>query len=155
MAFETKIKRARFVVGPFSPEQMAAIGQVTLDHIMERIRRGVNVQDAPAKRLSFDRRGSYGRLKVRKGLQPIRDWTFSGATLHALKVKSANENRVVLGFIDPKADAIAHINNLREKQFGLSPSDMEALRRVVAATRRQARVVRTTSDARPTGNLPV
>ena len=69
-------------------------------------------------------------------------------------MKSANENRVVLGFIDPQADLIAHINNMRERQFGLSPSDAEVLRRIVEATRRQARVVRTTTDPRATMSLP-
>ena len=82
MAFETKIRRARFVVGPFSPEQMATIGQVTLDHIVERIRRGVNVQDAPAKPLKEGKNGrGYPYYKSARGLQPIRDWTWRGLTL--------------------------------------------------------------------------
>jgi hypothetical protein len=62
-------------------------------------------------------------------------------------VKAANENRAVIGFIDPEADRIAHINNQREKQFGLSPKDEEVLKRVVHATAMQARVVRTTKVA--------
>jgi precorrin isomerase len=53
----------------------------------------------------------------------------------------------VIGFIDPEADRIAHINNQREKQFGLSPKDEEVLKRVVHATAMQARVVRTTKVA--------
>jgi hypothetical protein len=146
MAFETKITRARFVVGPFSSEQMQTIAQVTMDSISARIRRGMNVQDAAAKPLKPGRNGrrGYPDYKVARGLQGIRDWVWRGKTMRSLKVKAANENRAVIGFIDPEADRIAHINNQRERQFGLSPKDEEVLRRVVHATAMQARVVRTT-----------
>lgn len=33
--------------------------------------------------------------------------------MRSLKVKSASENRVVIGFVDPNADRIADVNNLR------------------------------------------
>jgi hypothetical protein len=145
MAFETKIRRARFVVGPFSPEQMRTIGQVTADSVVARIRRGENVQDQPAKPLKPGRNGrrGYPDYKLARGLQAIRDWFWRGKTMRSLKVKSANENRVIIGFIDPEADRIAHFNNLREKQFGLSPKDEAVLKAVVHATAKQARVVRT------------
>lgn len=144
MAFETKITRARFVVGPFSSEQMQTIAQVTMDSVYARIRRGLNVQDAAAKPLKPGRNGrrGYPDYKVARGLQGIRDWVWRGKTMRSLKVKAANENRAVIGFIDPEADRIAHINNQREKQFGLSPKDEEVLKRVVHATARQGRVVR-------------
>jgi len=149
MAFETKITRARFVVGPFSSEQMQTIAQVTMDSVSARIRRGLNVQDAAAKPLKPGRNGrrGYPDYKVARGLQGIRDWVWRGKTMRSLKVKAANENRAVIGFIDPEADRIAHINNQREKQFGLSPKDEEVLKRVVYATAMQARVVRTTKVA--------
>ena len=149
MAFETKITRARFVVGPFSSEQMQTIAQVTMDSVSVRIRRGMNVQDAAAKPLKPGRNGrrGYPDYKVARGLQGIRDWVWRGKTMRSLKVKAANENRAVIGFIDPEADRIAHINNQREKQFGLSPKDEEVLKRVVYATAMQARVVRTTKVA--------
>ena len=149
MAFETKITRARFVVGPFSSEQMQTIAQVTMDSVSARIRRGLNVQDAAAKPLKPGRNGrrGYPDYKVARGLQGIRDWVWRGKTMRSLKVKAANENRAVIGFIDPEADRIAHINNQREKQFGLSPKDEEVLKRVVYATAMQARAVRTTKVA--------
>ena len=142
MAFETKIRRARFVVGPFSAESMATIGQVTADSVVARIRRGVNVQDAAAKPLKPGRNGhrGYPDYKVARGLQGIRDWVWRGKTMRSLKVKSANENRVVIGFVDPEADRIAHFNNQREKQFGLSPKDETTLKAVVLAAAKQARV---------------
>jgi hypothetical protein len=62
--------------------------------------------------------------------------------MRSLKVKSASENRVVIGFVDPNADRIAHVNNLREKQFGISPKDRVAMNRAVLAVLRQARAVR-------------
>jgi len=62
--------------------------------------------------------------------------------MRSLKVKSASENRVVIGFVDPNADRIAHVNNLREKAFGVSPKDREALNAVVLVLLRQARAIR-------------
>ena len=144
MPFQTKITRARFVVGPFSSEQMQTIAQVTLDSVAARIHRGETVEDTPAKPLKPGRNGKrgYPDYKLARGLQAIRDWTWRGLTMRSLKVKAANENRAVIGFIDPQADRIAHINNLRDRQFGLSPRDREVLQRVVSATAKQARVVR-------------
>ena len=144
MPFQTKITRARFVVGPFSSEQMQTIAQVTLDSVAARIHRGETVEDTPAKPLKPGRNGKrgYPDYKLARGLQAIRDWTWRGLTMRSLKVKAANENRAIIGFIDPQADRIAHINNLRERQFGLSPRDREVLQRVVRATAKQARVVR-------------
>jgi hypothetical protein len=144
MPFQTKITRARFVVGPFSSEQMQTIAQVTLDSVAARIHRGETVEDTPAKPLKPGRNGKrgYPDYKLARGLQAIRDWTWRGLTMRSLKVKAANENRAIIGFIDPQADRIAHINNLRERQFGLSPRDREVLQRVVSATAKQARVVR-------------
>ncbi len=57
MSFQAKITRARFVVGPFSSEQMQTIAQVTADSVASRIRRGMNVDDAPAKPLKPGRNG--------------------------------------------------------------------------------------------------
>lgn len=142
MPIQPKITRARFVLGPFSAEQMQTIGSAVLDSIAARIRAGLNVNDSPAKRLSFDKKGAYGRRKVRKGLQAVRDWTWTGNTMRALAVKSVSENRVVIGFSDPKSDMIAHVNNRREKQFGVSPKDRGVLTRVVLAVLRQVNAIR-------------
>lgn len=133
------------MVGPFSPEQMLGIGQVLADSILARIRHGVTVDDAPARPLKPGKPGrrGYPDYKIARGLQPIRDWTWRGRTLRSLKVKSVNENRAVIGFVDPQSDAIAHINNLRERQFGVSPADSRAVIAAVRETSRQHRVVRT------------
>ena len=43
--------------------------------------------------------------------------------MRTLKVKSASENLVVVGFIDPSADRIAHVNGPRERPFGVSSQE--------------------------------
>jgi hypothetical protein len=48
---------------------------------------------------------------------------------------------VVIGFSDPETDGIAHVNNLRERAFGVSPEDRKALTEIVLATLRTKRIV--------------
>jgi hypothetical protein len=123
---------------------MQTIGNVVLDSIASRIRKGLTVNDAEAKPLKPGRNGhrGYPDYKAARGLQPFRDWFWTGRTMRSLKVKSASENRVVIGFVDPNADRIAHVNNLREKAFGISPKDRLVLNAIVRATLGTARVVR-------------
>jgi len=144
MAFQAKIIRARWVLGPFTSEDMETIGNVLLDSISRRIRNGFNASDAPSKALKPGRNGKrgYPEYKAAHGLQPIRDWFLTGRTMRSLKVKSASENRVVIGFINARADRVAHINNMRGRAFGVSPKDREALNAVVRAVMKTARVVR-------------
>lgn len=148
MIYQPKIRRARFKVGPFSPEQMEAIGNAMVDTISQRIRTGMNASDSPAKPLKPGRNGKrgYPDYKLARGRAPIRDWVMRGLTMRSLKVKSANENRVVIGFVNPQADYIAHVNNKIERMFGVSGNDRKVLTEVVSATARQGggivRVVR-------------
>lgn len=137
MAFAPKITRARFVLGPFSSEQMTTIGLFMADRIRRRIESGVNAADNPSKALTQ----GYMRAKQRRGLQPVRDWTWRGRTLRSLNVLRANENSVTIGFTDPQADKIAAVNNRREKAFGVSPEDRKALREIVLATLRAKPIV--------------
>jgi hypothetical protein len=146
--FQTRISRARLVYSPFSAEQMAEIAEVVRQSIRDRIHRGETVEDKAAKPLKPGRtvnghhlRG-YPDYKTARGLQPIRDWTWTGRTMRALKVLSANENKAVIGFSDPVADYRAHINNRREKAFGVSPKDRAVLNAAVLRTLQQVRVVR-------------
>ena len=64
----------------------------------------------------------------------MRDWTWSGHTLRCLKVLTANENRAAIGFLDETmpgrrqtASQIAFYNNQRERQWGVSPRDRQAV----------------------------
>jgi hypothetical protein len=137
MAYQPKITKARFVLGPFSAEDMSVIGTFMCDRIRRRIESGLNVNDAPAKPLV----AWYEKSKGRRGLSPLRDWTWRGRTLRSLAVKSASENHVTIGFTDSQADYIAHINNLRERAFGVSEQDRKGLREIVLATLQRTRVV--------------
>ena len=149
MAFNARITKARFVLGPFTAEDMLSIGNIVRDSIAARIGKGLNVNDAPAKPLKPGRSGrrGYPDYKAARGLQPFRDWFWTGRTLRSLKVKSASETRAVIGFVDPNADRVAHVNNLREKQFGISPKDRKALTAAVLAMLRRARVIRVSRAA--------
>lgn len=128
--FQTKIQKARLSLSPFTAEQMVGIGNVLLNSIKNRIRQGINSQDQDAKPLKAATKGRYvpyARYKQNRGLAPIRDWTYTGRTMRSMKVLTASENRFQIGFTDAKADKIAHINNLYDKMFGTSPTDMKAL----------------------------
>ena len=136
MAYQTKIRKVRVAVGAFSSEQMLQIGQPFARSIKARIERGENVQDQAAKPLSQ----AYARSKGRRGLQAIRDWTWTGRTLRALNVLNVSANRGNIGFSDPVADLRAHINNSRDRQFGVAPSDQKILVSAVRSIGQQAHV---------------
>lgn len=155
--FKTTIGNAKFVFSPLSPQQMQRIGEKLLASVKARIKQGVNCDDNPARPLKPGRisKGKivtrYGRggkvawtdtvgggrqlpgypdYKVAHGLRPIRDWIgFVGSMrmLDQMKVKRVDQNGGVIGFVDANADRNAYLNNLREKQFGVSPKDKEAL----------------------------
>ena len=134
--FQTTIKTARFIYSPYTATEMQGFAQVLADSIRARIQSGQNIYDqsaAPLKPGLSGRRG-YPDYKAARGLRPLRDWTWSGHTLRCLKVLTANENRAVIGFLDEAlpgrrltASQIAHINNRREVQWGVSPRDRQAV----------------------------
>lgn len=132
--FRTKITRARFTYSPFTSEQMVTIGQALTDSIKDRIHRGEDANDAPAKPLKPGRNGKrgYPDYKIARGLQAIRDWFWTGRTLRSLKVLSANENKVTIGFSDDHADMVAHVQNGRDRMFGVSPKNREAVEAAVS-----------------------
>jgi hypothetical protein len=134
--FQTVIRRARFVYSPYAATEMQGFAQVLADSIRTRIQSGQNIYDqaaAPLKPGLPGRRG-YPDYKAARGLQPIRDWIWSGHTLRCLKVLTANENRATIGFLDEAlpgrkqtASQIAFYNNQRDRQWGVSPRDRQAL----------------------------
>ena len=134
--FQTVIRRARFVYSAYSSEEMQGFAQVLADSIRVRIQSGQNIYDQPAAPLKPGRNGQrgYPDYKSARGLQPIRDWTWSGHTLRCLKVLTANENRAAIGFLDEAlpgraqtASQIAFYNNQRERQWGVSDRDRRAV----------------------------
>lgn len=140
--FQTVIKSARFVYSPYTATEMQGFAQVLADSIRARIQSGQNIYDqaaAPLKPGLSGRRG-YPDYKAARGLQPVRDWTWSGHTLRCLKILTADENRAVIGFLDETkpgrrltASQIAHMNNRREVQWGVSPRDRHAVLAAILA----------------------
>jgi hypothetical protein len=142
MKFQTVIKKARFVYSPFTSLEMHGFAQVLTDSIVARIRSGQNVYDQPASPLKPGKPGrrGYPDYKLARGLEPLRNWTWSGHTLRCLKVLTANENRAAIGFLDEAlpgrrqtASQIAFFNNRRERQWGVSPRDRQAVLAAILA----------------------
>jgi hypothetical protein len=130
--FRTVVRHARFVYSPYTSDEMQGFGQLLADTIRARIQSGRNIYDQAAAPLKpgRDRRRGYPDLKAARGLQPIRDWTWTGHTLRCLKVLTVNENRAVIGFLDEAfpgrtqtASEIAFWNNQIEHMWGVSPRD--------------------------------
>jgi hypothetical protein len=142
--FQTVIRRARFVYSPYATTEMQGFALVLADSIRARIQSGQNIYDQPAAPLKPGKTGrrGYPDYKAARGLQPIRDWTWSGHTLRCLKVLTADENRAVIGFLDEArpgrsqtASQIAFFNNQGERQWGVSPRDREAVVAAILAGR--------------------
>jgi hypothetical protein len=115
---------------------MQGFAQVLADTIKARIQSGQNIYDQAAAPLKPGRDGKrgYPDYKSARGLNPIRDWTWSGHTLRCLKVLTANQNRAVIAFLDEAmpgrrltASQIAFLNNRREQQWGVSPRDRQSV----------------------------
>jgi hypothetical protein len=116
--FQTVIRRVRFAYSPYTATEMQGFAQVLADSIRTRIQSGQNIYDqasAPLKPGLPGRRG-YPDYKAARGLNPIRDWTWSGHTLRCLKVLTANENRAAIGFLDESLPA-AYLNRRRAMSF--------------------------------------
>ena len=128
---------------------MQGFAQVLADAIRARIQSGQNIYDQAAAPLKPGKPGyrGYPDYKSARGLQAIRDWTWSGHTLRCLKVLTANENRAAIGFLDEAApwrkqtaSQIAFYNNLRERQWGVSPRDRQALIAAILGARPICRI---------------
>ena len=105
MPFEAKITRARWVLGPFTSEDMQAIGNVLVDNISARSLKAVNVTSCGESAQARTGGAVIPITSWRAASMPFRDWIWTGRTMRSLKVKSASENRCVIGFVDPNADA--------------------------------------------------
>jgi len=137
--FETKISHVRFTMSPFTSDQMAAVGQATLDSILDRISKAQASDDTPARPLV----PVYARRKIQRGRAPVRDWFWRGLTTRSMKVKRASEDEVVLGPVNEQAYVIIKAQNAKDIRaggkalWGASPHDQEAMQ---AALYEQLRV---------------
>lgn len=138
--FVTKLTRARFAYSPLSNVEMANFAESVRKVMWKRISTGINANDASAKPLKPGKNGKpgYPEWKIRWGGQPIRNWISPRRKplgrqkiVNSLRVKTANENRAIIGFLDPNTDSVAHINNKVERMFGLSPKDRIEMMRIL------------------------
>ena len=102
---------------------MAWLGETALRSVKTRMTNAIDIHDEPAKRLV----NKYAEKKASKGLQAVRDWYFSGGTRRSFKVISANENRVLIGPTDARANTIVAAQNRACPMWPLSPKDYEAV----------------------------
>ncbi len=134
---------------------MLIIGDFLAETIKARILRAQDVYDNPAPPLKQPERNltssrnirtvrgqqlyqlpgklyrGYPYYKAKRGIEPVRNWKFTGRTLRALRALSTSQNSVKIGFSDPVADLRVTINNRRWRQFGLSPRDRAAAIRII------------------------
>lgn len=136
--FKTVVRKARFAAPGYRPEQMIAIAQATADDIRVRIMRAQDVNDGIAPGL----KAAYAKRKSQRGGNPIRDWFLTGRTLRSLKVLSAAQNRAVIGFTDAVSNFRAALNNRRWRQFGISPTNRQALVRELKLQASPVKVVK-------------
>lgn len=145
--FKTKLTHARFSLSPLSSEAMAGIGEVVLRQKIDRIKRAIDSNDNPAKPL----KEAYARRKQLRNRAGIRDWTFSGQMLGSLKVKAANQNRFVIGFVNDRADDKATIQRRKCEMLSNSPSDEKVWHDAVRDALIEQRVVRLQINGSGTG----
>jgi sulfur relay (sulfurtransferase) DsrC/TusE family protein len=126
------VKRARFVVGLPSAEQMIGLATEVKDDVKARILRAEDVDDRPAPKLKerTDGKLGYPHYKVVKyGGKPIRDWWRTGRTLRSMQVLRAGPGKAVIGFVDPTTNNRAFFNNRLWRQFGVSPRNRALIAR--------------------------
>ena len=77
-----------------SSENARELATVLATSIKTRILSGKDVTDSQAPPLSK----AYARSKQRRGLNPIRDWRWSGNTLAALGPVTMQDGQIAVGF---------------------------------------------------------
>ncbi len=111
-------------------EQMRDVAAAAHGAVRDRIRRGLDVNDTPARPLA--RR--YEARKVRKGKRPVPDMEYTGQTMTAFGVQGAAPGRATLGFSEMTARMKAASADLRRGQLGFSRSDTDKTKPVVEAS---------------------
>lgn len=133
--YQPKITRARFVVSPYTPQQMVQIGQSLIGFNFARWDRGIDATDSAAKPLAakYARRKSYtGRRRA------VRDLNLTGRLRDSIRVLNASENKVTIGPVDgtysestkygvlTNSDVLS-LNQRRSRMWAVSPNDRAAV----------------------------
>lgn len=132
--YQPKITRARFVVSPYTPQQMISIGQTLIGLNFSRWNRGVDGADAAAAPLAakYARRKAYtGRRKA------VRDLNLTGRLRDSIRVLNASENKVTIGPVDGTYSSTRYgvltnsdvltLNQRRSRMWAVSPNDRAAI----------------------------
>ena len=91
-----KVTRARFVVRPYSPDEMVEAGASVIGSIFRRWDLGLDLAGVPAKPLT----ARYARSKAKRQGRPIRDLNLTGRLRSSIQVLSPRENGFTIGPID-------------------------------------------------------
>lgn len=134
--YQPKITRARFVVSPYTPQQMVGIGQSLIGFNFSRWDRGVDANDAPVNPLA----AKYARKKSINGRRAVRDLNLTGRLRDSIRVLNSSENQVTVGPVDgihsssakygvlTNADVLS-INQGRSRMWAVSPNGRAAVLR--------------------------
>jgi hypothetical protein len=124
-SFGVKIGRSFRIDGDSlipSREQMQETGQAVVDSELDRMSRGINANDQPAKPLN----PRYEKRKLNVGASPIRDNRLTGETLASFGVLEAADGFARVGFSSESAEIKAERTQRIEPMVGLSPNDAQA-----------------------------
>lgn len=132
--FETKIQKARFVVSPYTAQEMIRFGQTIIDSNFARWDRAVDANDGVAPPL----KPRYAAFKSRRYGSTLRDLRLTGRLRRSIKVLTASVYRAAMGPVDgihtrsqkrrnlTFADVLA-ICNRRWRMWGVSPKDQDTV----------------------------
>jgi hypothetical protein len=118
--FDIRVTSRPHIEAPeFSADQMHAIADYGIEVMKDRLHRGVNVFDQPAKPLGE----KYARRKSRLGKQPVRDMLLTGNTVGSIQTLefSANHAKISIKGSTPYQKAL--FNQNIDPEFGLSDND--------------------------------
>jgi hypothetical protein len=105
----------------FTQDELHALAEAAMKTEQERISKGVDIHDQPAKPLTQP----YERRKERAGKKGIRDMHNTGKLLASRDVVSVDGQGIEVGFTLTQEELIARINNTRDPMFGLSPDNID------------------------------
>ncbi len=138
--FNPVIRKARFSVTGYTPQEMIEIGNRTIkEAIIPRIQSGLDIYDSPAPAL----KPRYERQKSIKHPPAIRNLTYTGRTLRSMQVLEASHNKCIIGFTDNVSNFRVAINQQRSRQFGTSEKDKAKLLNIVNNVGNPVKVQRT------------
>jgi hypothetical protein len=132
--FQTKITKARFVVSPYTAQEMIGFGDSMIRSNLTRWDRGIDANDGAAPAL----KPRYAAFKGRRYGRRIRDLHLTGRLRRALKVLRASQNKATMGPTDGihtrsvkggslTFDAVLAILNRQWRMWGASPADKQAV----------------------------